>query len=1233
MIKRFFAVLLLAAWPGMAGAECIVSTDCYFDYTPKLLSDATRDTTLTIGSTSDLDIFAYYEDDSTYGSAETEDTTPCPPEASEVGMDHQGNGRYVICVDAALITTSGKRLCLDVQDAQGTATVYDDGMCQEVWAEDRLIAADNVGINWADVANPTTAVDLSATDIQLVDTVTTYTGNTVQTGDNYARLGAPAGASVSADVAAVKAETTLIAADTGTDGVLLAATATSAQLVDDVWDEILTGATHNVATSSGRRLRGIQEFQGYENGAIWVDTVNGTAGTVNYENGTVENPVLTWADALTLATSLGFTRYEIVNGSTITLAATLNNSVLKGDRWTLALGGQDVGGSHFEGAVVSGTSTGTEAHYIDCTIGTATLSNSHLERSKFSGTVTLSATGDYHIADSHSGIAGASTPVIDMGAAVANTNLNIRSYSGGVEIRNFNQSGTDNFSMEGQGQVVYAASSSGTVNQRGEWKVTNTGGVTITADDNTTNIGLIVADTGTDGVLLAATATSAQLVDDVWDEVLTGATHNVTNSAGKKLRQAADVIAYSGTVNDAGATATVFIIDNGASAVDDFYNDQTIVITDGALDGQAQVITDYVGATRTVTVDEGFTSAPANGVGIQIVADHVHPVSQIAGGVWDETTTGHTTAGTFGEQAKTDIDAILVDTTEIGTAGAGLTDLGGMSTGMQAEVNTEVDGSMVTYGLDHLLAASVTGTDVIDDSIIAQLVSKSATADWDSYDNTTDADEAIRDRGDVAWITGGASPNVLQSTTIATLASQTSFTLTAGSADDSAYADQIIIVTDSVTSEQKAVGAISAYTGSTKTITLSPDPGIFTMAVGDTVDIIAATGAAGTGLTAQQTRDAMKLAPTAGSPAGGSVDEHLDDILTDTATTIPGTITTVQNDLDVITGSDGVFLDSTNDETVITDAVWDEGTSGHVGAGTTGLALSDIDTATSALTVAGIVDGVWDEATSGHVGAGSTGEALTDNTGATLTTAAEDSLVDKTWDELTSGHTTAGTTGKALTDASSAGDPWSTALPGAYGAGTAGDIIGNDIAAVLADTSTDGVVLANDAITAAKIAAAAITSSEAPNLDAAVSTRATASALSTMQTDVTGILADTADMQPKMGTPAADLSADIAAVKVDTAAIKVDTAAILVDTGTDGVVLTAAQVTAVMEAVRDMQVEAVGAYSLQEVLSLLAAYAFGDGTKSGSSFTYKTVDGVTTRFTGTNDGTTRNVTSTTPSAP
>lgn len=48
------------------------------------------------------------------------------------------------------------------------------------------------------------------------------TASTAQTGDNYARLGAPAGASIAADIAAVKTDTAAILVDTGTSGVIVA---------------------------------------------------------------------------------------------------------------------------------------------------------------------------------------------------------------------------------------------------------------------------------------------------------------------------------------------------------------------------------------------------------------------------------------------------------------------------------------------------------------------------------------------------------------------------------------------------------------------------------------------------------------------------------------------------------------------------------------------------------------------------------------------------------------------------------------------------------------------------------------------------------------------------------------------------------------------------------------------------------------------------------------------------
>ena len=57
------------------------------------------------------------------------------------------------------------------------------------------------------------------------------------------------------------------------------------------------------------------------------------------------------------------------------------------------------------------------------------------------------------------------------------------------------------------------------------------------------------------------------------------------------------------------------------------------------------------------------------------------------------------------------------------------------------------------YQLDKLFQAAIVGANVVDNSFAARLVSKSATADWDSYSNTTDSLEALRDRGDAAWLT------------------------------------------------------------------------------------------------------------------------------------------------------------------------------------------------------------------------------------------------------------------------------------------------------------------------------------------------------------------------------------------------------------------------------------------------------------------------------------------------
>lgn len=163
------------------------------------------------------------------------------------------NGLYAVTWDATDTDTVGELswsvLVSGALLAWGTYVVLEEAVYDALFAASAPGYVANAPVNvaqWAgsNVATPSVAgvpeVDLthiegvaqSATDLKdfadagydpstnkvqgvvLVDTLTTYTGNTPQTGDNFARLGAPAGASVSADIAAVKAQTAAIEADT-----------------------------------------------------------------------------------------------------------------------------------------------------------------------------------------------------------------------------------------------------------------------------------------------------------------------------------------------------------------------------------------------------------------------------------------------------------------------------------------------------------------------------------------------------------------------------------------------------------------------------------------------------------------------------------------------------------------------------------------------------------------------------------------------------------------------------------------------------------------------------------------------------------------------------------------------------------------------------------------------------------------------------------------------------------
>jgi len=231
----------------------------------------------------------------------------------------------------------------------------------------------------------------------------------------------------------------------------------------------------------------LQSATGYDLGAIWVDTVNGEAGSVQGVNGTADNAVLTWADALTLSAALKIKRFVIVNGSTIQLSANSDNYTFLGWEWTLDLNGQSIAGSFFNGAAVTGTGTGSGARFFFCKMGqggTATLGACGMKDCAIAGDIVLSAAGTYLLDGCFSGIAGTATPSVDFSAGVGNQNLNMRHYSGGVEIKNFGDNGTDNMSLEGFGQVVINANcDAGTLAIRGTFTVTDNASGNVTLSD------------------------------------------------------------------------------------------------------------------------------------------------------------------------------------------------------------------------------------------------------------------------------------------------------------------------------------------------------------------------------------------------------------------------------------------------------------------------------------------------------------------------------------------------------------------------------------------------------------------------------------------------------------------------------------------------------------------------------------------------------------------------------
>jgi len=205
---------------------------------------------------------------------------------------------------------------------------------------------------------------------------------------------------------------------------------------------------------------------------------------------------------------------------------------------------------------------------------------------------------------------------------------------------------------------------------------------------------------------------------------------------------------------------------------------------------------------------------------------------------------------------KVDTVILGVGTIE-GKADTIISDIGGLNDISTSDVKTQADTALTDLNLDKLIKNAGADTDVTDNSLIAKIVSKAATADFTSYSNVTDSLEALADK--TSGLTAQETANAVSNLAPVGAAA-------AGSVKDRLVAIAVV------------EGTPVALDGGTATIS-----GMLVKMVDDTTGTtynaeLDSLHTKKGGLTAQETANAMLLAPV-GSTVAGSVHAKLNSII------------------------------------------------------------------------------------------------------------------------------------------------------------------------------------------------------------------------------------------------------------------------------------------------------------------------------------------------------------------
>jgi len=366
-------------------------------------------------------------------------------------------------------------------------------------------------------------------------------------------------------------------------------------------------------------------------------------------------------------------------------------------------------------------------------------------------------------------------------------------------------------------------------------------------------------------------------------------------------------------------------------------------------------------------------------------------------------------------------------------------------------------------------------------------------------------------------------PDAILNTTIATLSSQTSFTLTDGPAENSALLGCPVLIHDVASAVQLGFAVVSAYTGSTKTVTLTAGVS-FTAAATDNISFFPPVNTRWIGavLPASATIGTVTTTTTAtnltNAPTNGDLTATMKTSVTTAATAatptaaaVTGAVGSVTGNVGGnVTGSVGSVLGGINTSAGVITTLDALDTAQDTQHGTTQSAIStaqadlDILTGTDGVTLA-TAQANYAPAVAGNqmdlVNAPNATAVTAIQNGLSTHTAAD--AADAVWEELIADHSaTSGSTAEQLAAAGAAGDPWATALPGTYTAGQAGKIVGDNInATVSSRMPTTHISATGGAVDNVTLVDTTTTNTDMRGTDSA----ATAASLATAQTAITAI--------------------------------------------------------------------------------------------------------------------------------